>query len=156
VLVADHLPHGCDLAVLGQAALAPEEPPGPHEWPDGDVERTPRVPAVAQGFVEEREKIRLHGHGPAGPFAVQLRQGALHAIVAHQPVDAVHFVEGPLRGGGKRPSLAPVGRDRVDASHREATGLVAAERLGAMRSQTKGRDQARERNSSPGQRAFVL
>ena len=125
--VADSPEHLGDLTGFRDPALAPEEAPGLHQRADRDVERALGLTAVPQALGEEREQLRIDGDGAPGRLAVEAGERALRLVVAHQPVDAVHLVEGRLDDPRQGPRVGPVGHDRVHAAHREAAALGAGD-----------------------------
>jgi alcohol dehydrogenase (cytochrome c) len=127
VPVADPVPHLEKLDVRRDAPASAEETPGLHQGSDGDVERTVGLAAVPQAFGDEVEQLGVHGDGTLGRLAVETRKRAVGLVVAHQPIDAVHFVERSLHVTRERLGVAPIGDDGVGARHRHAARLVAEE-----------------------------
>ena len=84
--------------------------------------------------------------GALGRLAVEPRERALRLVVAHEPVDAVHLVEGGLDDTGQRAGVFAVGYDCVRAGHGHAGGFVPVERpRGARgRRRRRGQDQRAE------------
>ncbi len=120
---------GREIAFGRQVAITPEEPPGLHQGADRHVKGTAGIMRVGQRRLEEVEQLRLDADGPPRRLAVQARDRALGTVVAHQPIDAVHFVERFVDDSWEALCVRPVSLDRVDARHRQARRLVAVERM---------------------------
>ena len=128
VLVADASPQLGQLGAAGHPAGAAEEAPRLHQRTDGDVEGAVGLAAVPERFGDQVEQLRVDGHRSLRRLPVEARQGALRLVMAHQPVDAIHLVEGRLDDARQRGGVIAVGDDGVRAAHRHADRLVADER----------------------------
>ena len=105
-----------ECGVVGRAALASQEPPGPHERPRGEVERAVRqLPEFATAH-EQRPHLRRHVHPARRRRRIDLRELAGRPVDADPLLDLVDEIERVDGQFGVIRHLAGV------ESHLEATG----------------------------------
>ncbi len=114
---SDVAPGSVELHVGRHVAFASEESPRFHQRADRDVERAAGLAVVAHRLRDEVEEFRIDGHGMLRSFAIDAREWALGFVVAHQPIDAVHFVERLVGDARQRRGIRAVSVDGIHASH---------------------------------------
>lgn len=93
VCAADETARRGELGLRGDAACSAEEAPRLHQRADGDIESAVRVAAVLHRRGEEVEQLPIDFDRMLRRLAIDARQRAVGFVVAHQPIEAIDFVE---------------------------------------------------------------